>query len=178
MLTVWQQFLGMRLITLLAFFSLLIPLRSAEEVESWATLNFQYAPRTAASKSAIIVSGGSLIAQMGMSGGGIICVGDAQDRMAAWSFKHRAYAPIAGVAPSDTDLSDVLKMEVLGCSEVGSAKSPSSSAPKRPLRLGFVTSSRTVKVTFRPSVDCESELWGVMVVNYNVTQYPGSLEAS
>jgi formylglycine-generating enzyme required for sulfatase activity len=168
----------MRLIALLFFFATFIPLRSAETVESWATLNFQYAPLTAASKSTITVSGGSLISQLGMSGGGIICVGDAQDRMAAWSFKHRAYAPIAGVAAADTDLSGILKMEVLGCSEVGTAKSPSSSAPKRPLRLGFVTSSRTVKVTFRPSVDCESELWGVMVVNYNVTQYPGSLEAS
>jgi formylglycine-generating enzyme required for sulfatase activity len=168
----------MRLITFLFLFAILSPLRSAELVESWATLNFQYAPLTAASKSTITVSGGSLIAQLGLSGGGLICVGDAQDRMAAWSFKHRAYAPIAGVAPTETDLSGILKMEVLGYSEVGSAKSPSSTVPKRPLRLGWVTSSRTVKVTFRPSVDCESELWGVMVVNYNVTQYPGSLEAS
>ena len=168
----------MRLITFLFLFSILSPLRAAEKLEAWSTLFFQHEPTNAPSKSTITLSSGSLIAQLGLSGGGIICVGDAQDRMAAWSFKHRAYAPIAGVAPIETDLSEILKMEVLGYSEVGSARPPSDTPPKRPLRLGWVTSNRTVKVTFKPSADCESELWGVMRVNYTVTQYAGSLEAS
>ncbi len=168
----------MRLVALLLFFTTLIPLFSSEPVESRVTLSLQYAPRTAASKSAITVSGGSLIAQLGMSGGSIICVGDSQDRLAAWSFKHRAYAPSAAGAPADTDLSEILKMEVLGYSEVGPVKSPSNTAPKTPTRLGLVTSTRTVKVTFKPNADYQSELWGVMTVVYAVTQYPDSLEAS
>ena len=147
-------------------------------MESAVQLSLSHAPRSAARASTKTLSGGSLIAEMGLSGGSILCVGDAQDRTAAWTFKHRLSSKVKGVDPVETDLSDKLSMEVLGYSEVGAAKLPSPTAPKRATALGKVTSTQTVRLKLDPKAGFSSEFWGSLVVNYTVTQEAGSTEAS
>jgi hypothetical protein len=147
-------------------------------MESAVQLSLSHAPRSATRASTKTLSSGSLIAEMGLSGGSILCVGDAQDRTAAWTFKHRLSSKVKGVDPVETDLSDKLSMEVLGYSEVGAAKLPSPTAPKRATALGKVTSTQTVRLKLDPKAGFSSEFWGSLVVNYTVTQEANSTEAS
>ena len=147
-------------------------------MESAVQLSLSYAPRSATKASAKTMSTGSLITQMGLSGGSIMCVGDAQDRTVPWVFKHRLYSKVKGQAAVETDLSEKLSMEVLGYSEVGAVKSASASAPKSTVTLGKITSTQTVKVRLLAREDARCEMWGNLVVNYSVLQEAGRLEAS
>jgi hypothetical protein len=163
-----------------AFLSLGCSLSAMSQLpmESAVQISLTHAPRSAAKASTQTLSNSSLIAEMGLSGGGIICVGDAQDRTAAWIFKHRLPSPVKGEAALETDLSEKLRMEVLGYSEVGVVKAPSPTTPARDVVLGQITSTQTVVLTFEPRAGFSNAFWGSLVVKYTVTQEAGRFEAS
>jgi hypothetical protein len=154
--------------------SLLLVISSVAQlpVESVVTLTAESSPRSAATSEAKTWKTATLTELMGLLGGNVICVADALDHTKPWVFKHRSTSGV------ETDLSDKLMMEVIGVSEVGSHKNPAPVAPTKNVKLGRVTSSRTVKVKISPKPDLIFEFWGSLAVNYMVTQSAGRTDAN
>ncbi len=147
-------------------------------MESTVTLSVSYAPRSSAKSATKVMSSAGLIQQMGLSGGSIVCVGDASDPMGGWRFKHVVPAKVKGGSTVETDLSDKIGMEVLGYSDVGTYKSAASLAPKFQTTLGRVTRNATVKMVVEPSEGMKFEFWGGMTIGYSVVQRAGATEAA
>ena len=83
-------------------------------MESVVALSVSYAPRMSAMMAVKTLSSNGLIQQMGLSGGRIVCVGDASDPLGGWTFKHVLPASGQGGAAVETDLSAKMSLEVLG----------------------------------------------------------------
>lgn len=151
------------------FLSLLSTVAFAQSaVESRVQLSLTYYPLTSARDTKFTLNNGSLISAMGLTGGDFFCVADAENRTTDWEFTHKDSA-------RSTNVSDKLRIEVLGESLTGTWKTPSSTAPKTQTLLGRVKSKQTVRVWFEPKPDLLCEFWGSMVVNYNVIQEAGKL---
>lgn len=166
-----NQFTALCLVTLPMTLAAQIPMESVTQ------FSLSCSPRTALKTTTSTMTNGSLIAQMGLSGGSLVCVGDARDRIAEWKFKHIRVSTLKGAPATETDLSGKIQMEVLGYSEVGTPGAPSTTPPRVSRTLGIVKSTRTVKVRFSPRQDLISEFWGSLVVNYSVIQEAGKTEA-
>ncbi len=147
-------------------------------MESVVTLSVSYAPRSSAKSATKTLSSAGLIQQMGLSGGSIVCVGDASDPMGGWTFKHVLPSKVKGVSAVETDVSDKIGMEVLGYSDVGSYKEAGAVAPKAQVTLGKVTRNATVKMVATPSEGASFEFWGGMTIGYSVVQRAGTTEAA
>jgi formylglycine-generating enzyme required for sulfatase activity len=140
-------------------------------MEAVVSFTVRSAPRSSAKTAVTTLSNSKLIGAMGLSGGGIVCVGDASDPSAPWTFKHVVPATKGGSAV-ETDLSDSISMEVLGYSDVGNPKEASSAAPTKDVMLGMVTRTQTVRMGILYG-EKRSEVWGSMVVRYLVKQLAG-----
>jgi formylglycine-generating enzyme required for sulfatase activity len=147
-------------------------------MESAVTLSVSYAPRSSAKPATKVMSSAGLIQQMGLSGGSIVCVGDASDPMGGWTFKHVLPSKVKGVSAVETDVSDKIGMEVLGYSDVGSYKEATAVAPKAQVVLGRVTRNATVKMVVEPSEGMKFEFWGGMTIGYSVVQRAGTTEVA
>ena len=123
-----------------------------------------YAPRSSAKSATKTLSSAGLIQQMGLSGGSIVCVGDASDPMGGWTFKHVLPSKVKGVSAVETDVSDKIGMEVLGYSDVGSYKEAAAVAPKAQVTLGRVSRNATVKMRVLPNEGMSFEFWGGMAL--------------
>ncbi len=146
-------------------------------MESAVTLSVSYAPRSSAKSATKTLSSAGLIQQMGLSGGSIVCVGDASDPLGVWTFKHVLPSKVKGGSAVETDLSDKIGLEVLGYSDVGTYKSASSVAPKFQTTLGRVTRNATVKLRVEPNEGMSFEFWGGVTIGYSVVQRAGTTEA-
>lgn len=142
-------------------------------MESSVSLTLSYAPRAAAKASVKTLSSAALIREMGLNGGEIVCVADASDTSAPWTFKHVLPAVRGGGGKVETDLSERIALEVLGYSDVGGYKAPLLDAPKRAVTLGKVTRTQTIRVSVKPRDGMFFEFWGSVVVGYSVVQRAG-----
>ncbi len=124
---------------------------------------------THARKAKVTLNNGSLTSAMGLAGGGLFCVADAEDPTTNWRFIHK-------ISADSKDLSDKLKLEVLGESLMETPPTHSSTAPKTQTLLGLVRSKQTVRVWFEPKQDLLCEFWGSMTVTYNVFQEAGGTD--
>jgi sulfatase modifying factor 1 len=147
-------------------------------MESAVTLSVSYAPRSSAKSATKTLSSAGLIQEMGLSGGSIVCVGDASDPLGGWTFKHVLPSKVKGESAVETDLSDKIGVEVLGYSDVGTYKAASSVAPKFQTTLGKVTRNATVKLRVEPSEGMSFEFWGGVTIGYSVVQRAGTTEAA
>lgn len=139
-------------------------------IESSVQMSLAYSPRSSSKSSVNLLNTRELIALMGLSGGSLVCVGDASDRFGSWSLKHVLSPKTKDGTEIQTDLSEYIKIEVLGLSDVGTWKTPSAIPPKVTVALGRIISNRQVKVSFAPKPDLVCEFWGSMLVSYNVVQ--------
>jgi formylglycine-generating enzyme required for sulfatase activity len=147
-------------------------------MESALTLSVSYAPRSSSKSATKTLSSAGLIQQMGLSGGSIVCVGDASDPLGVWTFKHVLPSKVKGGSAVETDLSGKIGMEVLGYSDVGTYKAASSVASKFQTTLGRVTRNATVKLRVEPSEGMSFEFWGGVTIGYSVVQRAGTTEAA
>jgi sulfatase modifying factor 1 len=147
-------------------------------MESTVTLSVSYAPRSSAKPATKTLSSAGLIQQMGLSGGSIVCVGDASDPLGVWTFKHVLPSKVKGESAVETDLSDKIGMEVLGYSDVGTYKAAASVVAKAQVVLGKVTRNATVKLRVEPSEGMSFEFWGGVTIGYSVVQRAGTTEAA
>ncbi len=147
-------------------------------MESAVTLSVSYAPRSSAKSATKTLGSAGLIQQMGLSGGSIVCVGDARDPLGVWTFKHVLPSKVKGGSAVETDLSDKIGMEVLGYSDVGTYKAASSVVAKAQVVLGKVTRNATVKLRVTPNEGMSFEFWGGVTIGYSVVQRAGTTEAA
>jgi sulfatase modifying factor 1 len=147
-------------------------------MESTVTLTVSYAPRSSAKPATKTLSSAGLIQEMGLSGGSIVCVGDASNPLGGWTFKHVLPSKVKGGSAVETDLSDMIGVEVLGYSDVGTYKAASSVAPKFQTTLGRVTRNATVKLRVEPSEGMSFEFLGGVTIGYSVIQRAGTTEAA
>ena len=146
-------------------------------MESEVKLTLRYAPRSSATAAVKELDTAKLVEQLGLSGGSIVCVGDAGDPAKEWTFKHVVPAKSGGSAV-ETDLTKKMRLEVLGYSDVGVVKAASKEAPSREVSLGSVVRTQTVRLEVsipgRSGVSQkEYEFWGSMAVTYAVVQPVG-----
>ena len=147
-------------------------------MESAVTLSVSYAPRSSTVSATRALSSAGLIQLMGLSGGSIVCVGDASDPLGRWTFKHVLPPKGKEGAVIETDVSDRIGMEILGYSDVGTYKAAATVAPKAQVFLGTVMRNATVKIWVYPSEGMSFEFWGGVTFVYSVVQRAGTTEAA
>lgn len=143
-------------------------------MEGSVSLSVSYLPRSSAKAGGVTLNAAGLIREMGLSGGGIVCVGDGSDPSVPWIFKHVLPAVRGGGPRVETDLSDRIGFQVLGFSDVVAYKEPLKVAPRKPFVLGKVTRTQTVRISIEPREGMFFEFWGSMVIGYSVVQQAGS----
>lgn len=169
----------MRILTVFLTFVFFSSLGALGEMsmESVTTMSLSYSPRSATRATTNALSMSNLFTEMGLSVGSLICSGNPLDRTEVWTFKHRKPSATKGGAATDTPLAGKLDLEVLGYSEVGTYRAPSTTPPKSTVNLGSVTSTEMIKLEVRASEEKVFDLWGSLVIVYAVTQEAGRTDA-